>query len=55
MGLLNNIKVEVVCIIFGLFGIILTFSEPQLGGDITSTTITAYFAFKKNDDNEINK
>jgi len=49
MGLLAKIKVEIVCITFGLFGFVIaiTGNRPEVGTSLCSTSITAYFAFKK--------
>lgn len=52
MGLLTKIKVEIVCITFGLFGFIIAFNsnKPEVGLTLTSTSITSYFAFKKTEE-----
>ncbi len=49
MGLLAKIKVEIICIAFGLFGFVIAITEnrPEVGISLCSTSITAYFAFKK--------
>lgn len=51
MEFIKQIKVEILCIIFGLFGVIMAINSktPEIGLGLSSTSITAYFAFKKVD------
>lgn len=55
MDIIKHAKVEILCVIFGLFGFIIAINNkaPEIGLGLSSTSITAYFAFKKNDDNNL--
>lgn len=51
MEFIRHVKIEILCIIFGLFGVIIAINNkaPDIGLGLSSTSITAYFAFKKGD------
>jgi hypothetical protein len=53
MNNIKHIKIEILCIIFGLLGIMFALNNkaPEAGLALSSTAITSYFAFKKADDN----
>lgn len=55
MEFIKHTKIEILCVIFGLFGIIIALNNkaPEIGLSLSSTAITSYFAFKKNDDNNL--
>jgi hypothetical protein len=51
MNTIKQLKIELLCITFGLFGIFLSAynKAPDIGATLNNTIITAYFAFKKTD------
>lgn len=53
MEIIKHLKIEILCVIFGLFGITIAINNnaTEAGITLTTTSITTYFAFKKNDDN----
>lgn len=52
MEILKFIKIELLCLSFGLLGMVITITtnKPEMGISLVSTSITSYFAFKKTDD-----
>ena len=55
MEIIKHIKIEILCVIFGLFGLIIAINNkaPEIGLGLSSTAITSYFAFKKKDDDNL--
>jgi hypothetical protein len=55
MNNIKHLKIEILCVIFGLWGIIFALNNkaPEAGLALSSTAITSYFAFKKTDDGNL--
>lgn len=57
MKYIYYLRVEIICLVFGILGIVYAFQakSPEAGIALSSSAITAYFSFKRSDDDNIPK